>query len=172
MTKKSERTLAEVVAQTDKENPANQDLDLIRRRLEERTWSVEAKLITNRAIHKVIEAFGGSAVDGQIYIRFRDRRRTEMGYDAETAMVRMLIDNVILCELRMNTFEGIHASRLQNCEYIKEGLYYDKLLNAHHSRFRKACQALASVKRTLCEAELFQERARSKRIVKRSRRNG
>jgi len=78
-------------------------------------------------------------------------------------MVRMLIDNVIICQIRMSAFEAFHVEKIHTAMSIKEAIYWDKLLSSYHRRFIKACEALAAVKRVLWEAELLAERAGSKR---------
>ena len=76
-----------------------------------------------------------------------------MDYENESAMVRMLIDHVILCQIRMSTFEAFHVKKMQTSMSLKEAAYYDKALTAYQRRFIHACEALAAVKKVLCEAD-------------------
>ena len=78
-------------------------------------------------------------------------------------MVRMMIDHVILCHIRLTTFEGLHARTTKGSFSLAVGKYWDKLLSSYQKRFHRACESWAKVKKLLCEAELRSQQAKNKK---------
>jgi hypothetical protein len=164
VTEKKELSLSEIIKRTNKEKPNQKDIQLMEKALDNDASFVEANAAANYAFKRVVDSVSNKSVlVTELYGRNMKNRRSELDYENENAMVRMLIDNVILCQMRMAIFEAFHAERLQKVTSIKEGLYFDKLLTSYHRRFTRACEALAAVKRVLCEANLLSERAKNKR---------
>jgi hypothetical protein len=99
----------------------------------------------------------------ELYERQIEMKRKALGYESENVMVQMLINQVILCHIRLNTFEARHAEKIKESGSIAQGLYLDKLLSNYQRRFQKACESLAKVKKLLAEAELHDQLAKNKR---------
>jgi len=90
-------------------------------------------------------------------------RREELDYASESTIVRMLIDQVLLCQMRLIQFEVTHANRTNESHTFAAGIYYEKRLSFMHRRFLRAVETLAKVKRLLSEAEYRQQQAKHKR---------
>ena len=82
---------------------------------------------------------------------------------SESTIVRMLIDQVLLCQMRLIQFEVTHANRTNEPHTFAAGIYYEKRLSFMHRRFLKAVETLAKVKRLLSEAEYREQQAKHKR---------
>jgi len=80
-------------------------------------------------------------------------------------MVQMLINQVILCHIRLSTFEAFHAEKMRESMSFAVGYYYDKTLTSYHRRFEKACESLAKVKKLLAESEMRDAQAKHKRTL-------
>ena len=167
MTTKTEpektETITDLIKLTDKENPKPEDLQRLRASLDDNGYLVEINESGKRAFDAVIDTYTTSALMKEIYQRQIKEKRSALDYESENVMVRMLIDRVILCNMRLNAFEMFHAEKVRESLSIASGTYWDKLLSCYQRRFMKACETLAKVKKILSEAELRDQQAKNKR---------
>jgi hypothetical protein len=160
---KPELSMTELIKRTNKENPKPADLKLLRQRLDDDGDLVKVNEVGERAIASVIDSYTNSALVRELQTRQVKDKRRELGYENASVMERMLINQVILCHLRMTTLEGIHAAKFQERHSTESGLYWDRLLTTYQRRFHKACESLAKVRKLLAEASAHEERARNAR---------
>ena len=157
----SKADLTALLKRTDKENPKPQDLAELRTHLDQNSLLVEVNETSKRAFQIVIGSHTKSELLKELYTRQIEVKRKALDYESENLMVQMLINQLILCHIRLNTFEGFHAQKLQESHSTEQGLYWDKVLSNYQRRFLKACESLAKVKKLLSEPDLKQ--ARNKR---------
>lgn len=160
---KKPETISDLIKLTDKENPRPEDLKRIREQLDDNAHLVEINEVSERAFNTVIKSYSSSALVKELYERQIKTKRDALGYESENVMVQMLINQMILCHMRLNTFETFHAEKTRENLSIASGLYWDRLLSCYQRRFQKACESLAKVKKLLSEAEHCEQRARAKR---------
>lgn len=152
-----------LVKKTDKENPKPEDLAELRKFLDADSRLVEAGNVGQHALDRVIGSYASSsAFLKELLERQVEEKRTAMDYEAANVFVRMLIDQVILNNIRLNQLEMLHVSKLEGKHSTEEGIYWDKRLSSAQRRFLKACEALAKVKKLLSEAELRDQQAKNK----------
>jgi hypothetical protein len=164
MTKpKKPETIGDLIKLTDKENPKPEDLQRLRNRLNDNANLVEINEISERAFGVVIKTYSSSALMKELFERQIESKRKALDYESENVIMQMLINQVILCHIRVNAFEAFHAEKTRESLSIAYGLYLDKLLSTYQRRFQKACESLAKVRKLLSEAELRDQQARNKR---------
>ena len=77
-----------------------------------------------------------------------DSLKQQLGYDAAPTLERLLIDHILTVRLRL-----IHAENCYNIAVVnqsvtfKSGEYWDNLLSSVHTRFLRAIETLARVRR-------------------------
>jgi hypothetical protein len=152
-----------LIKATDKENPNPEDLKAMRRHLNENSTLVRLNEFSEQAFKRVIETSTKSALMKELLERQIEEKRESFGYQTATIFERMIIDQVILCHLRLNSLEMTHTSKLDGSHSLEHGLYWDKRLNSAQRRFTRACEALAKVKKLLAEADLKDQQAKNKR---------
>lgn len=77
------------------------------------------------------------------------RLKDDLGYQTAPTLERLLIEQVALCWLRQNTAE-MRLSRLRaDTHPLSQGEYWDKRLSVAQSRYLRACETLARVRRLL-----------------------
>ena len=160
---KKPETIKDLIALTDKENPKREDLDRMRKILDEDSSLVRVNETSRRALDAVIESHTTSALMKELYQRQIKEKRESFNYESENVMVQMLINQVILCNIRLNVYEMFHAKKLGENNSIASGLYWDRLLSTYQRRFQRACESLAKVKKLLSEADLRHEQAKTKK---------
>jgi len=156
-------SISELVKLTDKENPAPEHLKAIRQHMDENNELVKLNEIGERAIKGVISNYTASALMKEVYVRQMHEKRAEMGYDSANTMEQMLINQVVLCHLRMSMVEMYQAEKVKASHTIETGMYWDRLLTTYQRRFQRACESLAKVKKLLAESNYHDQRARKAR---------
>ena len=162
--KKSEKTdsVVALIRRTDSENPKPEDLERIRAILDENDALVRLNETSKQAFDRVIASYTKSALSKELFKRQIEAKRKALDYESENVIVQMLINQVILCHIRLNTFEAFHAENVKESLSIASGLYFDKLLSTYQRRFQRACESLGKVKKLLSEAELRDQQAKAK----------
>lgn len=159
-------TLQSLIERTDKENPSHDDVAALRKILDS-DEGMALIVARNDPTMKVIDAFiraeSPSVLNQELANRNIKRRQCEMNYSDENAMVQMMINHVILCELRLSQLEMVHGNRTNEPHTFESGEYYDKRLAMAQRRFLRACESLAKVRRLLSEAQHFDAKTRNKR---------
>jgi hypothetical protein len=153
----------DLVRLTDKADPKSEDLQRLRARLDENDYLVRLNEVSEQAFNRVTNSLTNSELVKEMFRRQIESKRKGLDYETENVMVKMLIDQVILCHIRLNTFEAFHAEKVKEITTVSSGLYYDKLLTSYQRRLQRACESLAKVKRVLSEANLLDQKARNKR---------
>jgi hypothetical protein len=166
MEEKKENEFAEIqalISRTDKENPKPEDLVLMKKILNEDSTLVRINEFAELANKRFIESVSKSALMRELLERQIKEKRESFDYKTANIVVRMLIDQVILCQLRLNHTETLHISKLDESHSAEHGLYWDKRLNSAQRRFLKACETLAKVQKHLSEADLRKQQEQNSR---------
>jgi hypothetical protein len=162
-TPKQDDSVVALIRRTDTEKPNPEDLKRLRDILDENDALVRINETSEMAFTRVIGSYTKSELSKELFKRQIEAKRKSLNYESENVIVQMLINQVILCHIRLNTFEAFHAEKVKESLSIASGLYWDKLLLNYQKRFQKACEILAKVKKVLSEAELRDEQAQNKR---------
>jgi hypothetical protein len=156
-------SLQALIKKTDKENPKPEDLSEMKKMLDCKSMLVRMNEITEIALQRVMKMNTSSALMIELYKRQVEEKRQALGYENASAIEQMLIDQVVLCWLRLNLTETIHASKLSESHTHDSGVYWEKRLTGAQRRFTRACETLAKVKKHLSEAQLRELQAQNSR---------
>lgn len=152
-----------LIEKTDKENPKPEDLAEMKRLLNKNSTLVRINEMSERAFNSVIRAVSKSALMQELTERQIREKRDGFGYENSSVIEKMLIDQVILCHLRLNYLEMIYTGKFEERHSLEHGIYWDKKLNYAQKRFMNACETLAKVRKLISDAELKEAQARNKR---------
>lgn len=157
--------LQALIKRTDKENPKPEDLKAMRKLLDTNSAMVRLNEASEQAFNRVIEMSSKSALMRELMERQIKEKRQGFGYDSASIFEKMLIDQVVLCHLRLNNTEMTYTARLEagGSHTHSSGLYWDKRLSSAQHRFTRACEALAKVKKLLADTDLKEQQAQNKR---------
>lgn len=159
-------SISALIDRTDKENPKPEDLEKLRAILDKDDTLVRLNESSEVAFTRVVGTYTTSKLVKELFQRQIAEKRSSLGYESENVMVQMLINQVILCHIRLTTFETFHAEKTKENSSIAAGLYWDKLLSSYQRRFQNACESLGKVKKLLSEANFRDEQAKTKRAQK------
>lgn len=147
-----------MIRRCDQENPKPEDMKALRAHLDQSDFLVRVNESSEHAFDRVIESYTKSAFGKELFKRQRNAKREALGFESANAMVKMLIDQVILCHIRLTTIESWHAGKMQESHTIQWRDHFDKTLSRYQRRFHKACESLAKVRKLLSEADLADQR--------------
>lgn len=73
--------------------------------------------------------------------------RDELGFENASALERSLIQHIVLCWLRLHDCELRYHMMMGDNPTLAQGAYWEKKLSANQSRYLKACETLARVRK-------------------------
>jgi hypothetical protein len=155
--------LQALLKRADKENPKPEDLREIRKMLDNSSALVRANELSELAFKRVIETISKSALMGELIQRQIKEKREAFGYKTAHIIEKMLIDQVILCSIRLNQVEMVHSAKTDESHSHDSGMYWEKRLSGAQRRFQKACETLAKVQKHLAEANHRELQAQNSR---------
>lgn len=165
-TKAKRDPIVALIRRCDQENPTPEDLARIREHLDQNDTLVHINESSELAFKRVIGCYTNFALSKELFKRQIKAKREDLDYESANAMVKTLIDQVILCHIRLTAFEAWHAEKTKETISLAVGMYFDKLLSSYQKRFHKACESLAKVRKLFAEADLADQKARQTRSKK------
>lgn len=90
-----------------------------------------------------------------------DKLLQNLGYAAANPLEQILIQEIVICWLRVNHLSENQKMKLNNSHSIESGLYWTKQVEIAQKQFTRACESLAKVRRLVHAAN-----AKSSEIVK------
>ncbi len=160
----------ELITLTDKENPNPEHVKQIRELVKNPDAEAKALLAVNEASERVFrysaKLWSNTKAVEELYAFELAEKRKEMDYTSADRMVKMLIDQVILCQFalcrsQMTLVAKLHEGGLS----FHAATYYNRTVTEHQRRFNRACLSLTKVRKLLAESEYYQQKARRARRV-------
>ena len=143
--------LITLVARTNKAKPEREDVVALRTHLENHPglWRLIGDLSAS-TYQKLVEAAAGgqTAVAESLHVG-RDAMRGELGYQTASALERLMIDQVVLCWLRLNHTEQRYTAAFEGTVKIPIPVadYWERRLSSSQRRFQRACEGLARIRK-------------------------
>ena len=104
-TPKQDDSVVALIRRTDTEKPNPEDLKRLRDILDENDALVRINETSEMAFTRVIGSYTKSELSKELFKRQIEAKRKSLNYESENVIVQMLINQVILCHIRLNTFE-------------------------------------------------------------------
>nr|AUN37288.1 hypothetical protein [uncultured bacterium] len=163
--KKDENDEIGLIRRADSTAPSTTDKERTRQLLDSGGAEVliKANEVSESMFRGVLATHTGTWLSGEILQRDVQTKRKEMDYDSANLLVKMLIDRVIVCHLRLSIYEVFHAQKFKESMTFKAGMYWDKLLTNYQRRFHQACEALATARKLYAESELIESKVKAAR---------
>lgn len=149
-----------LVQATDKENPKDEDVRLLREQLRDnpQVWrevadlarAAENRILSNNALRRECLA-----------LRLEEMRDL-LGWTTAREIERLLIEQVCLSWLRLNLLEAVHHEETSGLYPLDAALQWDKRLREAQKRYLRAIEALARTRALLAQAAINEQRAKVK----------
>jgi len=75
--------------------------------------------------------------------------RKEMGYTSSTMIEQLIIDEIVICWVRLQQVQSNHTAVLGSSHSSETGGYWDRRLTSANNRFLKSVQTLAKVRKLI-----------------------
>jgi hypothetical protein len=139
----------ELVRKTEMSEPNPQDILALRRYLDEHreVWRVLGDLSEFAYTRLVDAAVGDHLALRESLKTGRLAMRQDLGYEEASALERLLIDQVVLCWLRMSHVEFNHTAISNRDTPLSVRDHWERKLSATQRRYLRACETLARVRR-------------------------
>ena len=160
-----DRSKAAILEATNKEKPQRKDVEALDKLFEESPyiWQ-QVGNVAAQVKYSIISAQSGN---NHIIIEATKRKiadlRDKLGWSNSSQLEKIIIEQVCLNWLRLNSLELTHENKLRESHTLAVGEHWDKLLTQAQKRYLRACESLAKVRKLLAEAELREQQARNKR---------
>jgi hypothetical protein len=142
---------SEAFARTNKKNPKPEDKALLRKAydadpaLAHRTGNLQ-RLIFQMVVDR---ASSDSFALRESINRYIAHMKAELGYETSSFAERLLIDEVCLRWLRLQSMENAHEHTTSGSHSLAVGLYMDRRLHLAHQRYMRAIETLAKVRKLI-----------------------
>ncbi len=141
--------LAELVHKTEKARPKSEDVQALRSYLEghPELWRILGD-VSKFAYTRLIDATVGDQVPLRESLMVgREAMREELGYHQASPLERLLIDQVLLCWLRLHNVELNHTAVMDQNRTLAVADHWDRKLSAAQRRYLRACETLARIRK-------------------------
>ena len=139
----------ELVRKTEKSDPKAEDVQALRGYLEEHpeVWRVFGDM-AEFAYKRLVDVSAGDQVALREALKVgRLAMRQDLGYEQASALDRLLIDQVVLCWLRLHYVEFHHTAISNRDTPLPLRDHWERKLSATQRRYLRACETLARVRR-------------------------
>lgn len=138
-----------IIKATNKEHPAKAEIERLQTYLEQHPEDIE-KLgnLANHVETQVLESAFSSALTKKAAYMHMANMRVEMNYDQSSGIEKGLIDNIVLCWLRLHICEFQYEQYTKNAS-LARALFWEKALSAAQKRFLRSVETLARVRKLM-----------------------
>jgi hypothetical protein len=142
------RRVSDLIKRTNKENPKPEDREALRRALRDspKLWRFAGDM-TRRALDQIATECAASIFVRESILHGLSEMRCELGYESAPPLERILIEQVLICWLRLNLLEKLHWTKTLESHSTETGLYWDRRLSTAQRRLTRATESLAKVRR-------------------------
>ena len=148
---------------TNKENPKPEDVEALKKVFEESPYIWQQ--VGNLAARVKDSIISAQCDNSHILIEATKKKvadlRDNLGWKSSSQLEKIIIEQVCLNWLRLNSLELTHENKLRESHTLAVGEHWDKLLSQAQKRYLRACESLAKVRKLLAEAELREQQARN-----------
>ena len=134
----------------DKDNPDKKDIRELRRWLEERPeLALATTNLAEIAKNAIIETGPIQQKSVKMCVETgMAQQKNDLGYQDAPALEQLLIDNIVLCWLRLHVVEIEVSNNTQGSHTLSAGRYWDQRLSVAQMRYLRAIETLARVRKT------------------------
>ena len=139
----------DLLRKTDRKRPKQEDVKALRKMLSETPdlWRVAGNLAKQAKLSLVKKIQATEGLKSSLTIGL-DVIRDDLGYQNAPSLERLLIEQVVMCWLRMNLAEYQYTSSIVGESITFElGNYWERRLGAAQHRYLRACETLARVRK-------------------------
>ena len=145
------KAFMDLLEKTNKERPKQEDVKALRKLLAEHPplWRVAGNLVVQAQAALIEKVSAPEAMKVSIATGL-NAIRDDLGYQSAPTLERLLIEQVVMCWLRMNLTEHQYTNSVYSGSFThRDGHYWEMRLGATQRRYLRACETLARVRKLI-----------------------
>lgn len=151
---KGGQDLVALVARIDKGDPAPEDVQALTKELNEKPQLYRSiGNLQSNVFSEILRESVSSAFLKECAERYIEEMKIELGYKDSTFVEKMLIDEIIMRWLRLQTMETYHKNATSQSHTLEQGIYVEKRLDLAQKRFLRAMDTLAKVRKMIAQTQ-------------------
>lgn len=151
---KNTRDMMALIARVDKGDPAPDDVRALAKELTDKPQLCRSiGNVQNNIFSEVLKDSAGSNFVRDCIQRYVEEMKAELGYASSTFVEKMLIDEIIMRWLRLQSIEKYHKDVTSQNHTADQGLYVEKRLDMSQKRFLKSIDTLAKVRKMIAQTQ-------------------
>jgi hypothetical protein len=153
--KKQVSDFSSLVERTNKANPKEKDMRELKQYFDnDPSIALQVGNVNKTIFDSILETMAGESEFGRETIRrYIKNMKSELGYHNSTFVEKMLIDEVVMHWLRLQSMDHDHKIVTYGQHRFAEGLYHDKRLHLAQARYLKAIETLAKVRKMIAATQ-------------------
>lgn len=142
------RDVYEILNKTNKEDPAKEDVQALRKALKEYPdlWRQAGDLVKINQEHLIGKIASASVMKESLRHGTKELRR-ELGYEQSPPLERLLIEQVVLCWLHYHRTQHSYINRTSQSIPITQADFWERKMSAAQRRYLRAVESLARIRR-------------------------
>jgi len=132
-----------------KAKPKSEDMEAFRKLLDRHPGIAETMVnLTDQTFEAIFKPMAGESQGAlELLKRVRRLKQTELGYDAASALEKLLIEAVVIAWVGYTDTERRASSVWSDSHTLTSGEYWNKRVSAAQRRYLRAIETLARVRR-------------------------
>lgn len=146
---KTSKDFLALVARIDKSNPQEEDIELL-----SSEFNKYPELYRSVNPHKAVMKSVVNSINDNLSVKLAieknlEEMRNELGYYQSTFVEKMIIEEVLMCWLRLISAESSYNAVIAQSHSMKIGAYHEKRIETLHKRFLRVMESLAKVRKMI-----------------------
>ncbi len=143
-----------LVERIDKGNPKPEDLKALSTELDKYPeFYRSAGNLQSNVFSEILREVVSSNFARECAERYIEEMKIELGYKDSTFVEKMLIDEIIMRWLRLQSAETGHKHATSQSHTIETGMYHEKRLDMAQKRFLRSINTLARVRKMIAQTQ-------------------
>ncbi|MHC4093344.1 MAG: hypothetical protein ACYSVY_24250 [Planctomycetota bacterium] len=142
--------LARACQRADRSNSTRKDAEAFARLLRQYPHALDKTTdLAAKAVDEAISRAHATPAVREVLRFSTDQLKSSLGYDKANLIERLLIDQVVVCYLRLNLTEQRYEIVMSDTHTLRLGAYWEKKVSAAQRRYLRAVETLARVRKLL-----------------------
>lgn len=152
---KSVDEMMALVSRINKDDPKPEDLETLSNEMERKPEIfLSIGNIQKTVFSEVLSKIVTTNFAGECTKKYVEEMKKEMGYASSTFVEKMLIDEIVMRWLRLQSMELSYQNNVINKPHsLETGVYQEKMLEQASKRFLRSIETLAKVRKMIAQTQ-------------------
>ncbi len=151
----SHEEMIALIKRVDKNKPNPEDLEALSKEMDKNPEPFSGfGNVQKHVFGRVLDAVITSRFQKECTLRYIEEMKSGMGYHTSTFVEKMLIDEIVMRWLRLQSAEASYQSQIiDKTHTLEAGIYHEKLVEQAQRRYIRAMETLAKVRKMIGQTQ-------------------